>query len=110
MDLNYGMIGKRIRKFRLSRSITQEELAFQVGTSSAYISNVEQGKKKASLQKLYEISDILGITVNDLIYSSDVWPLGTKSKEFNELLALCPVEDQKLILSNMSSIIQVFIS
>ena len=110
MDLNYSMIGKRIRKFRNSRNITQEEMAFRVGTSAAYISNIEQGKKKASLQKLCEISDILGITVNDLVYSTDVWPLGTKSKEFNELMALCPIEDQKLILSNMSSIIQAFIS
>lgn len=110
MDLNYRMIGKRIRRFRLSRKITQEEMAFQVGTSAAYICNIEQGKKKASLQKLCEISEILGVTVNDLVYSSAVIPPGAKSKEFNDLMSLCPAEDRKIILANMSSIIQTFIT
>lgn len=69
MEINYLLIGKRIRRFRLSKNITQEELAFQIGTSAAYISNIEHGKKKVSLQKLCEISEIWGVTVNDLLYS-----------------------------------------
>ena len=85
-------------------------MAFQVGTSAAYICNIEQGKKKASLQKLCEISEILGVTVNDLVYSSAVIPPGAKSKEFNDLMSLCPAEDRKIILANMSSIIQTFIT
>ena len=60
MELDYKQIGKRIRRYRLARNITQEEMAFQVGTSAAYISNIEQGKKKASLKKLCEISEFLG--------------------------------------------------
>lgn len=110
MDLNYHMIGKRIRRYRLSRSITQEEMAFQIGTSAAYVSNIERGKKKASLQKLCEISEILGITVNDLIYNSAERTFTGKSKEFTDLLSLCPVEDQQVLLNNISSIIQTFIS
>lgn len=110
MDINYKMIGKRIRRYRLSKNITQEEMAFQIGTSPAYICNIEQGKKKASLQKLCEISEVLGVTINDLIYSSAISSQGNKSKEFSDLLSLCTKEDQGLILSNMSSIIQMFIS
>ena len=110
MDLNYSMIGKRIRRFRIAKNITQEELAFQIGTSAAYVCNIELGKKKASLNKLCEISEILGVTVNDLIYSSADRTLETKSKEFAELLSLCPVEDQQQLLGDISSIIQTFIS
>ena len=110
MDINYHIIGKRIRRYRLSRNITQEELAFQIETSAAYVSNIEHGKKKASLKKLCEISEILGVTINDLLYNSTEQTLGEKANEFSELLSLCPPEDQKLILTNMSSIIQTFIS
>ena len=110
MEMNYLLIGKRIRRFRLSKNITQEELAFQIGTSAAYISNIEHGKKKVSLPKLCEISEILGVTVNDLLYSSADQRPDTRSKEFAELLSLCSVEDQEIILSNLSSIIQTFIT
>jgi len=110
MELNYLIIGKRIRRFRMSRNITQEELAFQIDTSAAYISNIERGKKKASLQKLCEISEILGVTVNDLIYNSAERTPDTGSKEFAELLSLCPPEDQQILLTNISSIIQALIS
>ena len=110
MELDYKQIGKRIRRYRLARNITQEEMAFQVGTSAAYISNIEQGKKKASLKKLCEISEFLGVTVNDLVYGAAIRSLTSNFKEFNELLSLCPIEDQEIILSNMSSIIQTFIS
>jgi len=43
MSVNYIAVGLRIKRFRMERGISQEELAFQVNTSSAYISNIENG-------------------------------------------------------------------
>ena len=68
--IDYYIVGSRIRQYRIERNITQEELAFQVDTSAAYISNIERGIKKPSLQKLSEIAEVLQVTVNDLIYSN----------------------------------------
>ena len=110
MELNYRLIGKRIRRYRLSKNITQEELAFQIDTSSAYISNVECGKKKVSLNKLCLIADVLGVTINDLIYNSSEHLSDSSNKEFNELLSLCSKEEQKNIIEYVSSIIQTFIT
>ena len=110
MELNYRLIGKRIRRYRLSKNITQEELAFQINTSAAYISNIECGKKKASLQKLCEISEVLGITMNDLIYNSSEHLSGFSNKEFNELMSLCSKEEQNNLIEYISSIIQTFIT
>ena len=110
MDVNYHFIGKRIRRFRLSRNISQEELALRINTSASYISNIERGKKRASLETLFAISEVLGVTVNDLIYNSTKRMPETKTREHMELLSLCTPEDQQLILSNMTSIIQTFIS
>ena len=110
MELNYRLIGKRIRRYRLSKNITQEELAFQINTSAAYVSNIERGKKKASLQKLCEISEVLGITMNDLIYNSSEQLSGFSNKEFNELMSLCSKEEQNNLIEDISSIIQTFIT
>ena len=87
MELNYCLIGKRIRRYRLSKNITQEELAFRIDTSASYLSKIEGGKKRPSLEKLCGIADALGITVNDLIYDSSQSYSNLPNKEFNELLS-----------------------
>ena len=66
--IDYMEIGSRIRRLRNARGITQEDLAYEIETSAAYISNIERGIKKPSLQKLFDIADVLQVTVNDLIY------------------------------------------
>lgn len=66
--IDYYIVGSRIRQYRIEKNITQEELAFQVETSAAYISNIERGIKKPSLQKLSEIAEVLQVTINDCIF------------------------------------------
>ena len=110
MDVNYVLVGRRIKYFRIQKNITQEELAFEINTSPAYISNIERGKKKPSLQKLFEISDILGVTINDLVYSSSKNTAFLNNKELSELLSLCTPDKQQLVINSISSIIQSFIT
>ena len=56
--VNYEAVGNRIRKLRTDKGMTQEELAFRLGSSAAYLSNIENGIKKhlqnpAILKKIY---------------------------------------------------------
>ncbi len=110
MKINYNLVGRKIRHFRRIKNITQEELAFEINTSPAYISNIERGKKKPSLQKLFEIADILGVTINDLVYSSSENVVFLNSKELSELISLCTPDKQQLLINSISSIIQSFIT
>ena len=48
-------IGKKIKKIRKSKEITQEELANLVGVSQAFISSVENNKKNISLDTLKDV-------------------------------------------------------
>ena len=66
--IDYAAVGSRIRRFRSDQGITQEELAFRINTSTSYISNIERGIKKSSLQKLIETAEAIHVTINDLIY------------------------------------------
>lgn len=69
MDSDFIRIGRRIRKLRCDRRLSQAELAVKVGLTPQYISNVETGKKKASLKALMKIADELGVSV-DLLTGS----------------------------------------
>ena len=109
MNIDYTTVGRRIKQFRSQKRITQEELAFRIGTSAAYISNIECGKKKPSLQKLAQISEVLEVTVNDFIYPAGTTISLTPSilSEFDSYVAS---EKQQLLAKNLSALIQSFIT
>ncbi len=108
--LDYIVIGSRIRKFRRERGITQEDLAFQVNTSTAYISNIERGIKKPSLQKLAEIADVLHVTVNDFIYISPNTANPNFDRDLQYMISMCTPEKQRKITKNIAEIIKMFLS
>ena len=65
--LDYKSIGRRIRHYRQHCGYTQEELGLSINTSAAYISNIERGVKKPSLENLADIAAALDITINDMV-------------------------------------------
>ncbi len=69
--IDYKHIGHQIRHYRQFRGLTQEELAFSIGSSAVYISNIERAMKKPSLEKLYAIANALNVTVDSLLSSKD---------------------------------------
>ncbi len=69
-DIDYGLIGKRIKETRKQLKISQAELAEMTGLSVSYISNIETGYKKASLSSLISIANAAGISVDELLYGN----------------------------------------
>ena len=59
MNIDYKLIGERIKQVRKSKCITQEALAERLGVSIGYVSQVERGITKISLDLLGSISSIL---------------------------------------------------
>ena len=56
----FRIIGKKIREIRTEKGMTQEELAWQIGTSAQYLSKIENGKG-LSLAAIIKISKALYI-------------------------------------------------
>lgn len=65
----FKKIGIKIRKYRIERGLTQEELANKVGISYSYLTQIEAPNvvKKMSLEVLYDIADTLGIDIKELL-------------------------------------------
>ena len=107
--IDYNVIGSRIRQYRIERGITQEDLAFQINTSAAYVSNIERGIKKPSLQKLTEIAEVMHVTVNDFLYSSPQTINTSFDRELQYMLSLCTPEKQRIITKSIAEIINTML-
>jgi len=78
LDINiYDTIRKNIKKYRLERNMTSSELAEMVGLSHEFIRQIQSEKiaYNFSVDTLYKISVVLGVTIDDLI----------KNREYEEI-------------------------
>ena len=80
--MDYFALGKRIREYRTSANMTQESFAEKLNLSTHYISQIETGTRKPSLETVFKISQVLNISMDDLFKDS------TESKDNNKLYAL----------------------
>jgi quercetin dioxygenase-like cupin family protein/DNA-binding XRE family transcriptional regulator len=62
-----GLIGARVRRERMSRSRTLDELADAAGVSRRALVNVEQGAVNPSVGVLLRLSESLGIALSSLV-------------------------------------------
>lgn len=70
MNVDYKLIGERIKKARKLKDITQDVLAERLGVSIGYVSQVERGITKISLDLLGAISTILDCDVAAFVSES----------------------------------------
>ncbi|GBF12404.1 helix-turn-helix transcriptional regulator [Tepidibacillus infernus] len=61
------IFGKVLKNLRVNRKISQEELAFRSKLDRTYISLLERGKRKPSLNTIYALSKALSIKPSELI-------------------------------------------
>lgn len=88
--MNYEVLGRHIKLARVAKDYTQEKLAQLIGCSTVFISEIEKGKKRPSLETLHRISVELGVGIDELFYGK-----------------ACPIESSQMncintILSNRS--------
>lgn len=64
-------VGARIRELRLEQGLSQEALALESGLSRNMIIGIEWGKKSVAYERLWDIADVLGVPVSDLLLPPD---------------------------------------
>lgn len=62
----------KIKELRKARKISQEELAFEVGTTRQTITSIEVERYTASLVLAYKIAHYFGLTIEEVFDFSDV--------------------------------------
>lgn len=69
--LNYKAIGRRIAYHRKRAYFTQATLAEKLDISESYLSQVECGKAKVSLERLNHIAETINVDISFLLSDSN---------------------------------------
>ena len=67
MDETLKVIGERLRQIRLTRKMSQSELAEATDLSASFVSNIEQGKQAMSVKALIAIAQVLDVSTDWLL-------------------------------------------
>ena len=97
MDTVLLGIGERVRKARLSKHLTQQQLAEAVGISVSFLSNIENGRQSMNLRTLIDITNALDVSADSLI--RDVpGSVSQIAEEIVRELASCSQKEREAIL------------
>lgn len=72
------LLGEALRRSRNAAGISQEELAFEAKIDRTYVSQLENGHKSPTVEVLFRICPVLGLSVSDLIVQVERGLLGRK--------------------------------
>lgn len=106
MALDFSIIGQRLKKARIDKDMTQENLAEKLDISVAFLSRVERGLSHVNLKRLSQICAILDVSEGYILNGAASTSEQYLISEFNELLSNCPAEKQKLIYEIAKTVIE----
>ena len=93
--MNQIELGLRIKQCRKMHKLTQEQLAELTNVSPHYIYEIEKGLKTMSLLTLIDISSVLNVSIDYLLFGSNNSSYICSSKEL-------PYDRLNLLLQNLS--------
>ena len=61
------LLAANVRRLRRERGLTQEQLSFDAGMKRSYLSDLERGTRKPSVEALGRLADALGVEPAELL-------------------------------------------
>jgi transcriptional regulator with XRE-family HTH domain len=62
-----AIIGNNIRKARMHKKLSQDELAQKAGIDRSYMGRIERGEINVTLEKIYRVSYALNMPLQSII-------------------------------------------
>ena len=66
MDMRQ-LVGRNFARLRKAKGLTQEEVEARSGVSQQYLSSLERGRRNPTVITLYELAQVLEVSVADLV-------------------------------------------
>ena len=104
MEMDFVLIGKRIKQIRISKGITQVSLANMLDCDPCYVSKLESGSKKTSISRIVAVADALEVSVDQLL--GRISSRNDKDDIIN-LVSDCTPYERRLILGTIAGLKQV---
>lgn len=97
MALDYKLMGERLKKARLKKGFTQEQLAEALKVSIAYVSRIETGKTRVNLKRLNQLCAVLDTTESYVLDGVSSTSTSYLDSELSTVLKDCSAKDKELI-------------
>ena len=107
MAVDYKILGKRIKTQRIAKGATQEHFAEHLDVSVGYISQIERGITKVSLDRLATISDYLGCEMSYLLEGVNSGSADYLDKDFNNLYRRLSAYEKKVLTALVKEYVDV---
>lgn len=99
MEVDYHVIGRRIRDRRDACGMTQAALAEISEMSVSHVSCIERGKRQMSLEAFIRIVNALETTADGLLWGNLINDVTGLTVSFAELLADCSKGEKQLLFT-----------
>lgn len=97
-DLNFEIIGKRLKELRLAKGFTQEYIANAADVNTSHISNIENNRVKISLSTLVQVVNALETTIDYVLLNDYSDPDSVLDNEILHELQHCDTPTKEKIL------------
>lgn len=105
-SIDFKLIGKRVREKRELLHVTQQAMADDLSISKYYISKIENGKVKVTLETLAEIANYLGTDISNLLSGSSPLNDNYSNTEILEVYHKATPEQKNMILKIAKTIVE----
>ncbi len=96
MEIDYKVIGQRIKEARRKKGWSQERLSEEIGVAVPYVSRLERGYQ-INLKRLAQISTALDVKLEYLITGVVIKGKNYLDRELYQTIIQCTPEKQRLI-------------
>lgn len=98
MEINYILLGQRVKSIRQKKGISQLLLSEKINRSAPYISYVENGVKSMSLETLVLIANALNVSADDLLVGNLENTIKVINHEFADIVSDCSEYEKRVLL------------
>jgi len=105
-SINHRQIGYRIKEVREQNHVSQAQLAEMTDLSISYISHIENAKRKASLDSLIRIVNVLGITMDELLAGVQMNNPTAYQTDIDILMENCSENEKRFIYELIKAILE----
>lgn len=100
----YDKLALSIKHARLSKGVSQEKFAEMLDVSATHIKHIESGHRKPSIDILFSICEITGLSIDKVLYEKN-FSKSENDIKLETLTSLCSENEKHLIIKLIEAVL-----
>ncbi len=96
--------GAYVRKYRIKKGMTQQELGDIIGITGKSVGFIERGENFPTQMNMFKIAKVLDMSMDEFIFGYKFFDADLSMKELNEMLKELSSGDQSLVITIVADI------